>query len=192
MSQFAEPLQPGHEETIHAAPVTGQRLNIARWQNGLLKPPHFLGRYGHATDRGARFQQRLNLIRALFRLQRADTVNQYSAGRQHRHGSFQQLPLNIGQCRDISGAFVMQNIRMPAQGAGGGAGGIQQNGGWQDLGLKILSPLDHYLCREVKPLKIFTEPRQSFRRMIHRRHGISGGGQLRRFATGCGTKVNDC
>jgi hypothetical protein len=137
------------EKPIHAAtrgPVIRAGAYGAGWQDGLGQARHFIGadRIKPKAKRGRFAQMRF----AFFGLQGTGGEDQPPARRQHPGGSG----------LDITRALQPSHIRMAADGAGGGAGSIQQNGIKGRGGAKLCRIGGDDFRRQLEPRKIFTQP----------------------------------
>jgi hypothetical protein len=110
------------EKPIHAAtrgPIIRAGAYGARWQDGLGQSRHFIGadRVKPKAKRCGFTQMRF----AFFGLQGTSGKNQAPARCQHPGGRLQKPGLQGGGGRDIAWALQPGNIRVAADGAGGGA-----------------------------------------------------------------------
>ena len=106
--------------------MAGRSLQIPRGRHDVGQSGHFGVTDRHAPHAWFGCKHRGNDVFALFGFQRAGAIDQCSAGLEQCDRLFQQPLLQGGQRRDIRFLLEPGHVRMTADGAGCGAGRIDQ------------------------------------------------------------------
>ena len=154
-----------------------------------LRSAAFAGRDGLQRHVLAAGQEGLDLGLALFRLQRTDRVDQSAARLEAVGGAVEDLRLHAREAGDVAGTGRPQHVRMAAEGAGGAARSVQQDGvegprifpdgrvGGDDLG------------GQAHALQVLGNALEAGGRAVQGHDVRAGGGQLQRLAARRGAEV---
>ena len=125
----------------------------------------------------------------LLLLQGADGVDQPAAGAQHGGGRFDQPILPGDQRRQIAGPLDVRQVRMAADGAGGRAGCVQQDGVQRRVRPPIVGVGLDDLGAEMQPRQVLAQARHPTLAGIDGQHVGAGGGELGGLAAGGGAQI---
>ena len=131
-----------------------------------------------------------NLRLALLCLERADTIDQQTAGLEQLHGAIQHFGLDGGKRDDIARFFRPGHIWMPTDCTGRGAGCVQQHS-IEGRGGETQSIAHTHFGLQAKPLQIGGHALEPLGRAINCDNLRPFGGQLRCLAAGGSTQIKD-
>ena len=145
----------------------------------------------HAPDGWFVFKQLCNDLLTFFGLQRAGAIDQRPAGFKQCDRLLQQPLLQRGQRADIGFLPQPGHVGMAADGAGRGAGRIDQDAvGASPSPCHSAASVSRFRLQR-QPRQIFAQPRHAGRRAVDRGDARAGLRQLRGLAAGRGAEIGD-
>ncbi len=109
----------------------------ARWQGKVRTSPSGVTSTGRPSELGridrearggqALGQRAIDHPRSFLRLERAAGIDQHTTRREHVDGGAEQLALQPGEADNVGGSLVPGNVRVAADGAGRGAGRVEED-----------------------------------------------------------------
>ena len=194
----ALPVEPGGVEAVEPAQA---RIGVGQLQRQRAQVAVGGEEFGEAADlrrcdgarrrRGSRASKRRDLVLAFLRLERAGAIDQGAAGLDQLDRAVEQPPLQRGERGDVGFALEPGHVGMAADGAGRGAGRIEQHGverpalPFQRVGGDGLG------CKRSRA-RFSRSAAEPGGRAIDRGDVGAGDGELRGLAAGRGAQVGDC
>ena len=127
----------------------------------------------------------------LLGLERADGVDEGAAGPGQAGGGGEEAALGLGEAGHVLGLLGPGDVGVAADGAGGGAGGVEEDGVERLGALPFVGVGDHDLGPEVQPGEVAGQELGPARRALDRGDVGPGHAELGGLAAGGSTEVED-